>query len=159
MDKRLFIVSNRLPITIDENKNIQPATGGLVTAINGYMRKGDHKQFSKVFWTGVPGCSVNIWSEAVERKSDPHFTYLPVFIKQAQYDGYYNGHSNSLLWPLFHYFPSYAEYNDDHYEQYCHVNEQFAHALLNHLLPGDTVWIHDYQLLGLSQFLRKECRN
>lgn len=156
MDKRLFIVSNRLPITIDENKGIQPASGGLVTAINGYMRKGDHKQFSEVFWTGVPGCTKNIWSEAVERKSDPQFTYLPVFIKQAQYNGYYNGHSNSLLWPLFHYFPSYAEYNADHLEQYSQVNEQFAHTLLKHLLPGDTVWIHDYQLLGLSQLLRKE---
>jgi len=156
MDKRLFIVSNRLPITIDENKDIRPASGGLVTAINGYMRKGDHEQFSKVFWAGVPGCSMNTWSEAIERTSDPHFTYLPIFIKQAQYNDYYNGHSNSTLWPLFHYFPSYAEYNADHYEQYCHVNEQFAHALLKHLLPGDTVWIHDYQLLGLSQLLRKE---
>ncbi|WP_207625792.1 trehalose-6-phosphate synthase, partial [Niastella populi] len=104
----------------------------------------------------VPGCSKNTWSEKAENNIDPNFTYLPVFIKPAQYSGYYNGHANSLLWPLFHYFPSYAEYNADHYEQYGQVNEHFAHSLLKHLLPGDTVWIHDYHLLALPQLLRNE---
>lgn len=153
MDKRLFIVSDRLPISIDEDKGVQPASGGLVTAINGYMRSGSG-QFSKVYWAGAPGCSVNTWTENVENNIDPDFTYLPVFIKPAQYNSYYNGHANSLLWPLFHYFPSYAEYNAEHYEDYCQVNEQFAHTLLKHLLPGDTVWIHDYHLLALPQLLR-----
>ncbi len=153
MEKRLFIVSNRLPITIDEN-GIQPASGGLITAINGFMRKSDRQQFSKVYWAGVPGCSANVWTDNIERNTDQNFTYLPVFVKPSQYNGYYNGHANSLLWPLFHYFPSFAEYNVEHYEDYCHVNEQFSHALLKHLLPGDTVWIHDYHLLALPQMLR-----
>lgn len=156
MDKRLFIVSNRLPINIDEIKGIQPASGGLITAINGHMRSNTQQQFSKVYWAGVPGCSINVWSENIENNTDPNFTYLPVFIKPGQYNGYYNGHANSLLWPLFHYFPSYAEYNVDHYEQYCQVNEHFARTLLKHLRPGDTVWIHDYHLLALPQLLRNE---
>ena len=156
MDKRLFIVSSRLPITIDEENGVQPASGGLVTAINGYVRNSNQQQFSTVYWAGVPGCSKNTWSEKAENIIDPNFTYLPVFIKPAQYSGYYNGHANSLLWPLFHYFPSYAEYSADYYEQYCQVNEQFAHTLLKHLLPGDTVWIHDYHLLALPQLLRNE---
>jgi trehalose 6-phosphate synthase/phosphatase len=154
MERRLFIVSNRLPITIDEENGIQPASGGLITAINGFMRKSDRQQFSKVYWAGVPGCSANTWTDNIERNTDQNFTYLPVFIKPFQYNGYYNGHANSLLWPLFHYFPSYAEYNVEHYEDYCQVNEQFSHALLKHLLPGDTVWIHDYHLLALPQLLR-----
>lgn len=155
MNKRLFIVSNRLPISIDENKDEQPAPGGLVTAMNGFMRNGAQQHFSKVLWAGVPGCSINTWNETFEKKTDPNFTFLPVFAKPAQYYGFYNGHANSLLWPLFHYFPSYAEYNEDHYTQYRQVNEQFAHTLLKYLLPGDTVWIHDYHLLALPQLLRK----
>jgi trehalose-6-phosphate synthase len=43
MDKRLFIVSNRLPITVDEENGVQPASGGLITAINGYMRNSDQQ--------------------------------------------------------------------------------------------------------------------
>lgn len=155
MDKRLFIVSNRLPVTIDE-KGIQPASGGLITAINGYIRNSTQQRFSNIYWSGVPGCTASVWSDNIEKNTDSQFTYLPVFIKPAQYNGYYNGHSNSLLWPLFHYFPSYAEYNIDHYEQYKQVNEQFAQTLLKHLHPGDTVWIHDYHLLALPQLLRKE---
>ncbi|WP_207625793.1 hypothetical protein, partial [Niastella populi] len=66
MDKRLFIVSSRLPITIDEENGVQPASGGLVTAINGYVRNSNQQQFSTVYWAGVPGCSKNTWSENAE---------------------------------------------------------------------------------------------
>lgn len=155
MEKRLFVISNRLPITVDEEKNIQYASGGLVSAIKGYMRKETGQSFSKVYWAGVPGCTSGIWSDTVENISTNIFTYLPVFVNQAAYNGYYNGHANSLLWPLFHYFPSYAEYDVEHYEQYKQVNELFAHTLIKHLRPGDTVWIHDYHLLLLPELLRK----
>lgn len=156
MEKRLFIVSNRLPITVDEEKNIQHASGGLVTAIKGYMRRNEGQSFSTVYWAGAPGCTMNTWSDAVAKMPADGFTYLPVFINQVIYNGYYNGHANSLIWPLFHYFPSYAEYNVEHYEQYRQANEQFCRNLVKHLRPGDTVWIHDYHLLLLPELLRKE---
>jgi trehalose-6-phosphate synthase len=31
--KKLFIVSNRLPVTVDNKNQITPASGGLITAI------------------------------------------------------------------------------------------------------------------------------
>jgi trehalose 6-phosphate synthase/phosphatase len=156
MEKRLFIVSNRLPVTVHEEKGVQHASGGLITAIQGYMRNITHPRFSKVYWAGVPGCSIGTWEEAMKSHLATTFSYLPVFVNQSIYNGYYNGHANSLLWPLFHYFPSYAEYNEDNCIQYQQVNEQFAHTLMKHLRPGDTVWIHDYHLLPLPALLRKE---
>ncbi|HTM92627.1 MAG TPA: bifunctional alpha,alpha-trehalose-phosphate synthase (UDP-forming)/trehalose-phosphatase, partial [Flavisolibacter sp.] len=155
MKKRLFIISNRLPVTVDEEKGIRQASGGLVTAINSYLENDNTSSYDEVFWAGVPGCNVVTWRNSVGKLEATSFNYLPVFVTESEYDGYYNGHSNSLLWPLFHYFPSYAEYNAEHYSCYQKVNEQFAETLSLHLRPTDTVWIHDYHLLPLAALLRK----
>lgn len=144
-----------MPVTVDGEK-ILPASGGLITAINSYLEHEDRQNYSEVFWAGVPGCNIATWIAAVENMETTSFTYLPVFISKAEYEGYYNGHSNSVLWPLFHYFPSFAEYDVECYDQYNNVNEHFAHTLLKMLRPGDTVWIHDYHLLPLAAMLRKE---
>lgn len=159
--KRLFIVSNRLPISIEGEKDearILPASGGLVTAINSYLNQvPDH--YSEIFWTGVPGCSAATWREAVNHLGEAPFNYVPVLVFNEQYEKYYNGFSNSVLWPLFHYFPSYAEYSADEFEAYLSVNEHFAEVLSRQCSEGDTVWIHDYHLLPLAGMLRKMIPN
>jgi trehalose 6-phosphate synthase/phosphatase len=157
MEKRLFIVSNRLPVQIcgdESDVMVKPSSGGLVTAINSYLKLGK-KDFSETFWVGVPGCTPATWKEAMRQLPSDHFTYVPVLVYKDQYDKYYNGFSNSVLWPLFHYFPSYAEYEGDHFEQYMLTNEHFAEIMVRQLRPGDTVWIHDYHLLPLAKMLRK----
>jgi trehalose 6-phosphate synthase/phosphatase len=155
-DKRLFIVSNRLPVNISEENEtaeIQPSSGGLVTAINSYLQNGKN-DFSEIFWIGVPGCNKATWQKAIRQLPDATFNYLPVFIYQEQYENYYNGFSNSVIWPLFHYFPSFVEYKPEYYNHYELANEQFCEVMARQLRPGDTVWIHDYHLLPLAQLLR-----
>lgn len=156
MKKRLIIVSNRLPVTVDEENGVQQASGGLVTAINSYLNTQSPGTYSDVFWVGVPGCTQDVWERFEEKITSSSFTYIPVFPEAAEYEGYYNGHSNSVIWPLFHYFPSYASYNANSYESYLKVNEQFAEALLGNLQANDTVWVHDYHLLPLCDLLRRE---
>lgn len=156
-NKRLFVVSNRLPISIDgegEKARILPASGGLVSAINSYLHQVPN-QYSEIFWTGVPGCSASTWNEAVNHLNDAPFNYVPVLLYKEQYEKYYNGFSNSVLWPLFHYFPSYAEYDADEFQAYLSVNEHFAEVLSRKCREGDTVWIHDYHLLPLANLLRR----
>ncbi|HEU4633765.1 MAG TPA: bifunctional alpha,alpha-trehalose-phosphate synthase (UDP-forming)/trehalose-phosphatase [Flavisolibacter sp.] len=156
-DKRLFIVSNRLPVNItgdDETAEIQPSSGGLVTAINSYLQNGEN-EFAETFWIGVPGCNKATWQKAIRQLPRSSYTYLPVFIYKEQYENYYNGFSNSVVWPLFHYFPSYVEYKPEYYDHFQRANEHFCEVLVRQLRPGDTVWIHDYHLLPLAQLLRE----
>lgn len=113
-------------------------------------------EFTERFWVGVTGGTIPAWSKVSEHISNSDFNYLPVFINKKVYDSYYNGLSNSMLWPLFHYFPSYAEYNNDHYKNYQQANKEFFDVLIKHLRPNDTVWIHDYHLLPLAGMIRNE---
>ena len=81
--------------------------------------------------------------------------FATIDLKPAEFDAYYNGYCNGTLWPLFHYFPDRFTHEQRHYEAYQAVNSQFAHQLLKILRPGDTVWVHDYQLIPLGRYLRE----
>jgi trehalose 6-phosphate synthase/phosphatase len=158
MTKRLFIVANRLPVQLTDDHQLKPSAGGLVSAINSYLNPSGGEaasEYSATFWVGVPGCTPATWDTAAASAPVGTYTYVPVFAAAHHYDAYYNGFSNSALWPLFHYFPSFAEYQQEAYEAYLAVNESFAAVLTKHLRPDDVVWIHDYHLLPLAAMIRQ----
>jgi len=159
-EKRLFIISNRLPVNIKEKDNdtiIKSSSGGLVSAVKSYADYTQDKEgssFSQIYWVGVPGCSKTAW-EKLSRTIQSEYTLLPVFMKSSIYEGYYSGMSNSVIWPLFHYFPTYAEYKPSYFENYMAANEEFVKVLLQNIRPNDIIWIHDYHLLPLAKLIRE----
>ena len=156
--ERLFIIANRLPVHMDAENNLKSSAGGLVSAINSYLTglgTKPQQKFDKTFWVGVPGCTPVQWELASASLPDDLYTYLPVYSTTQQYNAYYNGFSNCVLWPLFHYFPSYAEYSQEDYDCYLQMNTLFSDVLIKHLRPTDVVWIHDYHLLPLAGVIRK----
>ncbi|MCD6012235.1 MAG: bifunctional alpha,alpha-trehalose-phosphate synthase (UDP-forming)/trehalose-phosphatase [Flavipsychrobacter sp.] len=156
---RLFIVSNRLPLTVEQKDGThlyRQSSGGLISAIKAFLGKDKENVFSETVWVGVPGCSEHVWNAAVQSNNHEDFTYLPIFLNWKKYELYYNGFSNSVLWPLFHYFPSFAEYNTQYYQAYIESNSVFAESMAEQLNPDDNVWIHDYHLLPLAGMLRKK---
>jgi trehalose 6-phosphate synthase/phosphatase len=158
--RRLYILSNRLPLTVTHEKNevsVRPSSGGLVSAISSYLNhSGTARQaaFSVRVWVGIPGCTPQVWEEAKEKTGETDFDFIPVFLNQKVYDNYYNGLSNSVLWPLFHYFPSYADYNANYFDAYITANQAFVDALVPVLNEEDILWIHDYHLLPLAGKIR-----
>uniref|UniRef100_A0A5S6QLH9 alpha,alpha-trehalose-phosphate synthase (UDP-forming) n=1 Tax=Trichuris muris TaxID=70415 RepID=A0A5S6QLH9_TRIMR len=78
----------------------------------------------------------------------------PVVVAENDYNTYYGGISNGLLWPAFHNLPEYIvrDYADprilqDHWCSYVRVNYQFAINAVRNSRPQDFLWIHDYHLL------------
>ncbi|WP_342645379.1 bifunctional alpha,alpha-trehalose-phosphate synthase (UDP-forming)/trehalose-phosphatase [Mucilaginibacter sp. CSA2-8R] len=154
---RLFVVANRLPISIEKQGDkitYRQASGGLVTAVSAFLNK-ENNRFTQKIWAGVAGCSEILWQAAAD-SINTDYDFKPLFIPAKQYDQYYNGFSNSVLWPLFHYFPSFADYQPSYFDAYLKVNTEFAGTLLKTLNADDTVWIHDYHLLPLAAMLRKK---
>lgn len=155
---KLYVVSNRLPLTIEKKDGgytCRQSSGGLVSAVSAYLDSDVKGSFSEIIWAGVPDCSENAWRAAMAGDTGANYKYLPVFLNKRRYDLYYNGFSNSIVWPLFHYFPSFADYNSGYYDAYREANEIFAECLLSALRKEDTVWIHDYHLLPLAALLRE----
>ncbi|ANI88780.1 hypothetical protein A9P82_05445 [Arachidicoccus ginsenosidimutans] len=159
MRNRLFVVSNRLPLSIKQKNNsyvLRQSSGGLISAINTYLKADNQSSFTQTFWVGIPDCSKKIWESAIDKLENKNYDYLPIFVEEEKYELYYNGFANSLVWPLFHYFASFANYDQTHFDAYMEINEMFADALLPQLRYGDVVWIHDYHLMPLAGILRKK---
>jgi trehalose 6-phosphate synthase/phosphatase len=158
---RLIIISNRLPFSIDhegDQLNLRQSSGGLVSAIKSYFESDSSKNrgFTKKLWLGVADFPQNEWSVVEEKLSGRDFQIVPLFLNKLLYKDYYNGFSNSVLWPLFHYFPNLVESNVHYFDAYVKVNRAFADKLIPLLQPDDTIWIHDYQLLMLPEMIRAE---
>jgi trehalose 6-phosphate synthase/phosphatase len=158
---RLIIISNRLPFSIDhegDELTLRQSSGGLVSAIKSYIESDSSKNrsFTEKLWVGVADFPQNEWKVVSEKLEGRDFQVIPLFLNKLVYKDYYNGFSNSVLWPLFHYFPSLVDYQAHYYDAYVRVNRAFADKLIPLLRPDDTIWVHDYQLMMLPEMLRNE---
>ncbi|WP_207493641.1 bifunctional alpha,alpha-trehalose-phosphate synthase (UDP-forming)/trehalose-phosphatase [Aridibaculum aurantiacum] len=155
---RLIIISNRLPFSLDTSGKeavIRQSSGGLVSALKGYFEQVSDNQFNEKIWLGSCDFSEEDWNENKDRLQGSDFTVEPVFMDSEVYSKYYNGFSNSTIWPLFHYFPSLTQYEKDQFDAYQEVNKIFAEKVCGIMQPGDVVWVHDYQLMLMPHLIRK----
>jgi trehalose 6-phosphate synthase len=105
-------------------------------------------------WFGWSGETSETPAEEPEVVTRGNIRFATIDLKPAEFDAYYNGYCNGTLWPLFHYFPDRFTHEQRQYEAYQTVNAQFARQLIKILMPGDAVWVHDYQLIPLGRCLR-----
>jgi trehalose 6-phosphate synthase/phosphatase len=152
---KLFIVSNRLPVTISRRNGtlkIQSSVGGLATGLDSF-----HQSYNSL-WIGWPGY-VSTRKDRDEKKirqSLREKNCYPVFLSKYDVENYYHGFCNKTIWPLFHYFTERAVYDNHYWEAYQRVNQQFFEAVSKYASHGDKIWIHDYQLMLLPSLLRKK---
>ena len=152
---RLIIVANRLPITVKRTEegsyDLIPSAGGLVTGLSGMMKS------TEFLWYGWPGLDVpsEDMDEVKQRCRDEHKA-IPVFMSEELSDRHYNGFSNSILWPLFHYHPGEITFDESAWQGYSDANRLFAKAIAQNLQDNDLVWVQDYHLMLLPAMLREE---
>lgn len=140
---RLVMVSNRV---IDFNAAQQ--AGGVGVAIYNTLAR------QSGFWFG--------WDGQIEEEERPlkttaageHVTVTEP-LTPADYNDYYLGYSNSVLWPVFHNRLDLAQFEAGYYARYVAVNERFARDLAPLIRPDDVIWVHDYHLLPMALELRR----
>ncbi len=150
MPSTLINVSNRLPVTVQEDQ-ITKSSGGLVAALDGLPEE----QF-KTKWIGWPGAAFpdKDRQREIEQKLSEEYGCVPVFLGEEEATGFYEGFSNSSIWPLLHYLPNFLRYEPAWWEHYQNVNRTFAKKVLEVAQEGDLVWVHDYQLMLVPAMLR-----
>ncbi len=151
---RLIIISNRLPVTISERNGeltLNPSAGGLATGLNSL------KAEREVHWIGWPGINTSKKEKqlAITEKLEA-LNMTPVFIPKDKFSGYYNGFSNSTLWPLFHYFQQYSDFYETTWRDYQYVNYLFAEQIFKTAQKDDIFWVQDYHLMLVPQLIRQQ---
>ena len=162
MKGKLITVSNRLPYRLSVLRSKLVTTlsvGGLATALCSYFENKNivQSEFESLHWIGVSDISKksfdNVSSEEVVVKDN--ITMHPVFFNEKMQDKFYNGFCNSVLWPLFLYFPSFVVYKQEFFDEYVNANTVICKKILEVYRPGDTIWVHDYHWLLLPTLLRE----
>ncbi|KAG5356644.1 Alpha,alpha-trehalose-phosphate synthase [UDP-forming] [Yarrowia sp. C11] len=154
----VLVISNRLPVTISKEEDgsykYTMSSGGLVTALSGL------KQSTTFQWFGWPGLEIPEKDKSrLISDLESMFSCVPVFMDDDLADLHYNGFSNSILWPLFHYHPGEMNFDQVAWEAYTQANRLFAKKVASIVKPGDIVWVHDYHLMLLPEMLREEVKH
>ena len=141
---RLVIVSNRVGVPDSGAR-----AGGLEVSIRPALRKRGGVWFG---WSGKvtdgdPGPAKTVEKDNV--------AYVTIGLRQDDYDEFYNGFANRVLWPILHYRLDLAEFTRRDLGGYIRVNEFFANNLGKLLRPDDVIWVHDYHFIPLARALRE----
>lgn len=153
----ILVVSNRLPFILKRHKNgsieVRQGAGGLVTAMAPILENCGGT------WIGWPGylqqpTDHDMLAE-IENVS-PGYSVKPVLITADELKNYYEGFSNSIIWPLFHDSTDKCVFSPDYWKSYKDVNEKFALTVFQHASDTDFIWVHDYHLLMVGSYLRKK---
>jgi trehalose 6-phosphate synthase len=138
---RLVVVSNRVPV------GAKASAGGLAVGLLDALNR------SGGLWFG--------WSGDMGEPGEPQLSetgpvnFATIDVPRRDFEAYYNGFSNRVLWPICHFRAALVEFRREDYEGYRRVNRLFAEKLMPLLAPGDRIWIHDYHLIPLAEELRR----
>jgi trehalose 6-phosphate synthase len=141
---RLVIVSNRVGVPDSGAR-----AGGLEVSIRPALRKRGGVWFG---WSGRVAESDPGPAKTVERDN---VAYVTIGLRKDDYEEFYNGFANRVLWPILHYRLDLAEFTRRDLSGYFRVNEYFASNLETLLKPDDVIWVHDYHLIPLAKTLRE----
>ena len=157
---RLIVLSNRVKMP-DNN----PMAGGLAIALQDVLNG------KSVVWMGWNG-------EIVERYNDDYtnefssikqtaladadapcantfITYMTTALTTEQYQQFYCGFANNVLWPLLHERTDLISQAPEDYAGYQTVNHLFAKQLKKIIEPDDVIWVHDYHFLSVAYHCRQ----
>jgi trehalose 6-phosphate synthase len=152
-NQHLIVVSNRLPVTISKDAageyHFKMSSGGLVSALSGC------KKSMTFTWIGWPGFYLPPKDRPyVDKRLMEEYSCQAVYLDDDIADRHYNGFSNSILWPLFHYHPGEMNFDEENWWAYRQANWKFAETVRQQLKPGSMVWVQDYHLMLLPIMLR-----
>ncbi len=139
---RLVVISNRVAVPKSGSR-----AGGLEVAVHAALKQNPGIWFG---WSGR-------MSAKLETRTIDHdkISYVVTDLQREDYNEYYNGFANRVLWPILHYRLDLAEFSRRDLSGYMRVNEHFVNELQKVLRPDDVIWAHDYHLFPFAKLLRE----
>jgi len=139
---RIFIISNRVA-----TPQAGLHAGGLEVVLKATLKN------HPCVWMGWSGeIKQQPRTRTLHQKKN---SFIVSDLTREDFDEYYSGFANSVLWPVLHYRLDLAEFSRRDLSGYMRVNEHFADEMVKVLKPDDIVWVHDYHLIPLARALRQ----
>jgi trehalose 6-phosphate synthase len=143
---RLAVVSNRVSVP---GGDVTKRAGGLEVALRPALQ---HNGGIWVGWSGKIGAPDRLKTRSIKAKN---VEYIVTDLTKHEYQEYYNGFANRVLWPILHYRLDLAEFARRDLSGYFRVNDHFATQLEKVIADDDLIWVHDYHLIPIADALRR----
>jgi trehalose 6-phosphate synthase len=143
---RLVVVSNRVSVPSGDGAK---RAGGLEVALRPALQ---HNGGVWLGWSGKVGARGKLETRSVRHKN---VEYVVTDLSKDDYQEYYNGFANRVLWPILHYRLDLAEFALRDLSGYFRVNDHFATELEKIIKDDDLIWVHDYHLIPIANALRQ----
>ncbi len=162
---RLVLVSNRGPVTFQDDGSVTRGTGGLVTALTGLA---SHREATWIA-SAMTDAEISRAQEAggkpisVQSPAGGEFQVKLVASDPDAYDRFYNIFANPLLWFIQHYLWDLSNAPDirrneveSFAEGYNVVNQDLAAAVIEEIegVEHPVVMVHDYHFYTLPAIVR-----
>ena len=163
----LVLVSNRGPVTYQDDGSLKRGTGGLVTALTGLASHRDAVWIASAMTDRDVEVTREHGGRPFEVEAPEGGTYDVRFVESdaEAYDRFYNIVANPMLWFIQHYLwdqsnaPDIRRHEVEAFEQgYNVVNADLAEAVLEEIDGQDepVVMVHDYHLYTLPAMVRQK---
>jgi trehalose 6-phosphate synthase len=143
---RLAVVSNRVSVPAGDGAK---RAGGLEVALRPALQ---HNGGVWLGWSGKVGARDKLRTRSTRHKN---VEYVVTDLTKADYQEYYSGFANRVLWPILHYRLDLAEFARRDLSGYFRVNDHFATELEKVIADDDLIWVHDYHLIPIADALRR----
>lgn len=156
--RRLVVVSNRVPYNphrTPEGIRYVKGSGGLVTALDPILR------LSNGLWIGWDGGAGSTMKGITVSDAEGEGSYQLRFVELTEKEvrHYYSSFSNRTLWPLFHNFVGMIHFSKAHWKTFFKTNAYFGGTILEETSPSDIIWVQDYHLSLVPNFIRYQNPN
>jgi trehalose 6-phosphate synthase len=142
---RLLVVSNRVSVPGDGSTR----AGGLEVALRPALQKNGGVWLG---WSGKVAPAGELQTRFIRHKN---IEYVITDLSKDDFEEYYSGFANRVLWPILHYRLDLAEFARRDLSGYFRVNNHFAAELEKIIKNDDLIWVHDYHLIPIADALRR----
>jgi len=163
---RLVLVSNRGPVTFQDDGTVSRGSGGLVTALTGLASHREATWIASAMTDGDIVRAEEAGGKPIEVQSPAGGEYQVKLVASDPdaYDRFYHIFANPILWFIQHYLWDLSNAPDIRRNEveafefgYNVVNEDLAAAVIEEIegVERPVVMVHDYQLYTLPALVRR----
>src|SRR5262249_23649021 len=128
---RVIVVSNRVGLPSEGKAR----AGGLEVVMRSFIKR------NRGIWFGWSGQLAQRGNENVHTVERGGVTYITTDLNRTDFQEYYNGFANRMLWPILHYRLDLVEFSNRDMDGYLRVNDKFADILHRFVRPDDIIWV------------------
>lgn len=162
MKSSLVILYHRQPYdeVMDEDGVIhykaKQSPNGIVPTLKGFF--SNVNQGTWVAWKQVKSKDQAEFKEhiPVEQIEDGgNYNVRRIALTEDQVRDFYHITSKEAFWPILHSFPYHFTYETSNWENFKEVNRLFAKAACEEAAEDALIWVHDYNLWLVPQYIRE----